>query len=192
MQSQAIVFSDANVSRRALITAARSFAKVPYSRHRNYIVRGEGGAPDLKRSSLNCYGFLLAVARECALLPADFDLSRARWRAGQTLDAALWELLKTNFVRVKKSNARPGDVFLMRFTDVDESLTGPHHVAIKTSSAPRWPRRGRMMHAIERDATMQGAVIEQEIDALEWRRVHSVWRLQAIHRADLKRALYRA
>jgi hypothetical protein len=184
MKAEPVVFLPAAVTREQLMDAGLAYKGVPYNSHRNYVYRRDGQI-DVKKSSLNCYGFLLATARDCGLLPADFDLQRARWRHSQTLDDALWELLKTNFVRVRKARARPADVFLMWFRDVDKTTSGPHHVSIKSSSAPYWPRRGRMLHAVERDNSMAGAVIEQDIDVLEWRRVHSVWRLKGIHEADL-------
>lgn len=181
MQREPIQFLPVEVSREQLVSAARSYAGVPYSTHRNYLIRGADGALDLKRSSLNCFGLLLAVARDCGLLDADFNLNRARWRSGQTVDEALWELLETNATKIKASAARAGDILLMWFRDVDSSVEAPHHVAIVSNATPgECGRKGRMIHAIEDGPSLQGHVIEQEIDALERSRIHSVWRLNAV------------
>lgn len=181
MTREPILFLPADLNGRDLAHFGRRFLGVPYATHRNYLFHLPDGTLDLSKSSLNCFGFLLATARDAGLLPPDFDLSRARWRAGQTLDSALWELLQTNFERVDRWDARIGDVFLMWFRDVDSTATEPHHVAIKSAAAPIInQRRGRMLHAIEADNRLQGAVVEQDIDALEWARIHSAWRLKTL------------
>ena len=53
-------------------------------------------------------------------------------------------------------------------------------VGIQSADGAENGRRGAMIHAIENGPNMQGAVIEQEIDALEWTRIHSVWRAKSI------------
>lgn len=181
MQHEPIQFFPVQVPRSQIVSAARAYAGVPYSTHRNYLLRGEDGALDLERSSLNCFGLLLVVARDCGLLDASFDLNRARWRSGQTVDEALWELLKTNATQIKKSASRAGDVLLMWFRDVDASVESPHHVAIQSDATPGPNgRRGRLIHAVESDASLEGFVIEQDVDTLERPRIHSVWRLNAV------------
>ena len=180
MQREPVIFSSVSIEPGALTQAGREYLAVRYATSRNYIARAADGALDFEKSSLNCYGFLLCVARDVGWLPADFDLARARWRAGQTFDEALWELLETNFVRVDKGESRTDDVLLMWFRDLPQADSAPHHVAIQSADGAENGRRGAMIHAIENGPNMQGAVIEQEIDALEWTRIHSVWRAKSI------------
>jgi hypothetical protein len=56
------------------MTAGLAYKGVPYNSHRNYVYRRDGqpgGQINVKKSSLNCYGFLLATARDCGLLPSE-------------------------------------------------------------------------------------------------------------------------
>lgn len=181
MQLEPILFAPVEVSRAEFVERARAYLGVPYSPRRNYIARDAEGAIDVSRSSLICYGLLLAVARDVGWIAPDFNINRARRHRDQTVDDALWELLQTNAKQIKKTAARAGDVLLMWFRDVEAGVDEPHHVAIQTeASVSVFGQRGRMIHVIESDPSLEGHVVEQDIDALERTRIHSVWRLNFI------------
>lgn len=174
-----LIFNEAHPTRAKIVASARSYIGVMYSYRGSRITTDP--ATGQKSGFVDCIRLMFYVARDVGYLPADFDVNLTRPDKTRTLDECMYEVLHANLDKVLdakpneggSSFIKPGDLFLMRYTDVDRNINDVHHVAIVTD-------RSHMVHAIDHTVTYKGSVVEQRISALDWQRVESVWRMRGV------------
>lgn len=131
-----------------VVRAARAYVGRPW-RHQ---ARGESGAVD-------CLGLLVCVARDLGI-PHEDGRAYPRRPDGVTFMAEL----RRQLVRVRKRDARPGDVVAMLASE----HASPGHLGILTE--------GGMIEA----SALRRKVVERAMDEDTWRSVVGVFRLPGV------------
>jgi hypothetical protein len=170
------VFLEATPTRAQVVETARRYIGVKYSaRHASVIFLEASGR---FVGQCDCLRLLLLIARDLGYLPSSFDVNLPRPKPKLSRDEAMWELLRANLDEVPRAMLLPGDVLLFAYHDLNPDISGAHHVGILSSSQPA--PYGSLIDCEDFEANGAGGVAERRFDALQWRRLESVWRLRGI------------
>lgn len=154
-----------------IAAAALEYKGLRYNLASTCIARSPTGLID---GYTNCYGLLLQVAKDLALLPVEFDVNLPPQLYGKSQAKTLVDILNLNFDKV--SEPEIGDIVLMAYKDENPRFNEPHHVGVITGHSGL---EYKMLHAVHSIGATDGGVIEQRMDALMKTRVDGVWRIKS-------------
>ena len=173
------IFLDTLVTREKMVNASRRYLGLEYSMRGTFIKEMPDGSV---KGKTDCLRLLLLTARDVGFLPPDYDVMvrrpRTQHRKPPSADETMWRMLEANCDSITYEESGPGDIFLIRDSDIDPSLESVHHVAMKTSNDP-FPF-GTMIHAINRDKNGKGGVEEVRVDALKRNRIEGIYHIRGI------------
>lgn len=140
------------MTRVRLVEAARRYKSLRYGR-----VTRVAETPDGPRGYTDCVGLFFLVARDCGLVPSDFDPNLPPSTTGVTRERACFHFLTRNFASTLPATRRAGDVLLVRFDHVAEGAE--KHVVLYLG-------HDTVLHACD-DGTGSGRVWEHHLSAHE-------------------------
>lgn len=163
---------DNKLDRDTIVQQARRYLGIPYTHYHGRIFVDQDGK---LKGKVSCLSFILYLSRDIGILTDDTNFNLDRMGRDSNWLQLAEEMLQSHCVRVPKEKALRGDLFKMRYLDVDRNA--PWHVAIK--STDEGMPTGSIIHAVNYNLN-GGSVVENRLDLIEWNRVDSAWRLKGL------------
>ena len=158
-------------SRDDIVTTARKYLGMPYTNLRAKIVRLPYGGV---QGRVSCLSFVLSVAVDVGVLPADTDINLDRLGRASNWPQQAAALLEEHCERIDKAESLRGDFFRMKYP---AHAADQWHMAIKLTDEGH--PDGRIIHALNYDLG-GGCVTINRLDVMEWNAIESAWRVKGI------------
>lgn len=164
-----LTFSRKPVSRDDFISAARKYIGVPY-------VSGKAWVQEINGKMVghcDCAGFPLLTIQRVGWLPADFPCDLPYTVFQRSRDDILHEMITTNMHIIPITDAKPGDIYFIRYPGTYEGDRGNRHFVIKSTFTPE--PLGAIIHAWC-DLRGEGKVFEQRLTQVDRDCIKSAYR----------------